>query len=87
MDKYDGLRGLNENVIVGRLIPRGTGLAFHCARKKKEVGIGRAPITAAAREGQYGRRAASDGRPASCFSFGLAARRRRVSDYVESETA
>jgi DNA-directed RNA polymerase subunit beta' len=30
------LRGLKENVIVGRLIPAGTGLAFHRARKEKE---------------------------------------------------
>ncbi|MBL4773240.1 MAG: hypothetical protein JKX98_06470 [Alcanivoracaceae bacterium] len=30
----DHLRGLKENVIVGRLIPAGTGLAFHQARKK-----------------------------------------------------
>ncbi|MGV6851782.1 MAG: DNA-directed RNA polymerase subunit beta' [bacterium] len=29
----DGLRGLKENVIVGRLIPAGSGLAFHKARK------------------------------------------------------
>jgi len=31
------LRGLKENVIVGRLIPAGTGLAFHRARKEKET--------------------------------------------------
>jgi DNA-directed RNA polymerase subunit beta' len=37
MGKHDGLRGLKENVIVGRLIPGGTGLAFHRARKEKEV--------------------------------------------------
>jgi DNA-directed RNA polymerase subunit beta' len=30
----DDLRGLKENVIVGRLIPAGTGLAFHTERKK-----------------------------------------------------
>jgi DNA-directed RNA polymerase subunit beta' len=30
------LRGLKENVIVGRLIPAGTGLAFHKARKARE---------------------------------------------------
>jgi len=29
----DGLKGLKENVIVGRLIPAGTGLDFHKARK------------------------------------------------------
>jgi DNA-directed RNA polymerase subunit beta' len=38
MGKRDGLRGLKENVIVGRLIPGGTGLAFHRARKEKERG-------------------------------------------------
>jgi len=37
MGKKDGLRGLKENVIVGRLIPAGTGLAFHRARKLKET--------------------------------------------------
>lgn len=37
MGKKDGLRGLKENVIVGRLIPAGTGLAFHRARKKKDI--------------------------------------------------
>jgi DNA-directed RNA polymerase subunit beta' len=37
MGKKDGLRGLKENVIVGRLIPAGTGLAFHRARKEKEA--------------------------------------------------
>ena len=31
----DDLRGLKENVIVGRLIPAGTGLAFHNERRKK----------------------------------------------------
>ncbi len=30
----DYLQGLKENVIVGRLIPAGTGLAFHQARRK-----------------------------------------------------
>ncbi len=30
----DELRGLKENVIVGRLIPAGTGQAFHARRKK-----------------------------------------------------
>ncbi|GAB4478113.1 MAG: DNA-directed RNA polymerase subunit beta' [Burkholderiaceae bacterium] len=36
MGKKDELRGLKENVIVGRLIPAGTGLAYHRARKEKE---------------------------------------------------
>jgi DNA-directed RNA polymerase subunit beta' len=33
MAKKDDLRGLKENVIVGRLIPAGTGLAHHRIRK------------------------------------------------------
>jgi DNA-directed RNA polymerase subunit beta' len=36
--KRDDLRGLKENVIVGRLIPAGTGLAYHVQRKKS-VGL------------------------------------------------
>jgi DNA-directed RNA polymerase subunit beta' len=31
----DGLNGLKENVIVGRLIPAGTGLAHHNERRRK----------------------------------------------------
>jgi DNA-directed RNA polymerase subunit beta' len=30
----DTLRGLKENVIVGRLIPAGTGLAYHSKRRR-----------------------------------------------------
>ncbi|OQC08009.1 MAG: DNA-directed RNA polymerase subunit beta' [Alphaproteobacteria bacterium ADurb.Bin100] len=37
MGKRDELRGLKENVIVGRLIPAGTGLAYHQARKAKDL--------------------------------------------------
>jgi DNA-directed RNA polymerase subunit beta' len=33
--KRDYLRGLKENVIVGRLIPAGTGLTYHNERKLK----------------------------------------------------
>ena len=33
--KRDFLRGLKENVVVGRLIPAGTGLAYHAERKKR----------------------------------------------------
>ncbi len=33
MGKRDELRGLKENVIVGRLIPAGTGLAYHRTRR------------------------------------------------------
>jgi len=35
--KRDYLRGLKENVVVGRLIPAGTGLAYHEARRKKRA--------------------------------------------------
>ncbi|MGP9833862.1 DNA-directed RNA polymerase subunit beta' [Marinobacter sp. NSM] len=33
--KRDFLRGLKENVVVGRLIPAGTGLAYHSERRRK----------------------------------------------------
>ena len=35
--KRDELRGLKENVIVGRLIPAGTGLAYHRARHDRDA--------------------------------------------------
>ena len=35
----DGLRGLKENVIVGRLIPAGTGLAYHTQRRRGATGL------------------------------------------------
>ncbi len=35
--KVDDLRGLKENVIVGRLIPAGTGLAYHLSRQEQAV--------------------------------------------------
>jgi DNA-directed RNA polymerase subunit beta' len=38
MGKRDELRGLKENVIVGRLIPAGTGLAYHRSRKSQAQG-------------------------------------------------
>ncbi len=38
MGKRDELRGLKENVIVGRLIPAGTGLAYHRTRRKQSAG-------------------------------------------------
>jgi DNA-directed RNA polymerase subunit beta' len=37
MGKKDDLRGLKENVIVGRLIPAGTGLAYHNTRRNPPV--------------------------------------------------
>ena len=33
----DSLLGLKENVIVGRLIPAGTGLAYHESRKNRQI--------------------------------------------------
>jgi hypothetical protein len=71
MGKRDELRGLKENVIVGRLIPAGTGMAFHQARKAKEEmdeSERRAIATAGGRG--TGRRAVGSAR--------CAARRRRV---------
>ena len=35
--KTDDLRGLKENVVVGRLIPAGTGSAYHSSRKRKRL--------------------------------------------------
>ena len=35
----DNLRGLKENVIVGRLIPAGTGLAYHTQRRRGASGL------------------------------------------------
>ncbi|MCK2097592.1 DNA-directed RNA polymerase subunit beta' [Thauera aromatica] len=43
MGKRDELRGLKENVIVGRLIPAGTGLAYHRSRKAQEEGVDLGP--------------------------------------------
>ncbi len=44
MGKRDELRGLKENVIVGRLIPAGTGLAYHRMRKSNAAGIDLATV-------------------------------------------
>lgn len=40
----DTLRGLKENVIVGRLIPAGTGLAYHTRRRREAAGLTEADI-------------------------------------------
>src|SRR5678815_2591308 len=50
MGKRDELRGLKENVIVGRLIPAGTGLAYHNIRKAQAAEPVLAEIPAAAPE-------------------------------------
>lgn len=41
--KADSLFGLKENVTVGRLIPAGTGLAYHANRKAKKLEAVKAP--------------------------------------------
>jgi DNA-directed RNA polymerase subunit beta' len=43
----DDLRGLKENVIVGRLIPAGTGLAHHLERRRQRGGLSLAEAAAA----------------------------------------
>jgi DNA-directed RNA polymerase subunit beta' len=50
MGKRDELRGLKENVIVGRLIPAGTGLAYHNIRKAQAAEPVLAEIPVAAPE-------------------------------------
>tara|TARA_Y100001934_G_scaffold113961_1_gene139407 strand:- start:23124 stop:27332 length:4209 start_codon:yes stop_codon:yes gene_type:complete len=52
--KTDDLRGLKENVVVGRLIPAGTGSAYHSARKRKKLAreLKEARMTAAQAEAQ-----------------------------------
>jgi DNA-directed RNA polymerase subunit beta' len=42
----DTLRGLKENVIVGRLIPAGTGLAYHSKRRRSADGLTDAELQA-----------------------------------------
>jgi DNA-directed RNA polymerase subunit beta' len=37
--KRDYLRGLKENVVVGRLIPAGTGLTHHAERRRKREDV------------------------------------------------
>ena len=50
--KRDYLRGLKENVVVGRLIPAGTGLAYHEERKRQREGkrLGPAEMVVSAQE-------------------------------------
>ncbi|WP_126456458.1 DNA-directed RNA polymerase subunit beta' [Sulfuriflexus mobilis] len=40
----DDLRGLKENVIVGRLIPAGTGLSYHAERRRRRESVEEAAI-------------------------------------------
>jgi DNA-directed RNA polymerase subunit beta' len=55
----DTLRGLKENVIVGRLIPAGTGLAYHAQRRKNASGLTEAEMATLAGE-QPAEEAAAD---------------------------
>ena len=50
MGKRDELRGVKENVIVGRLIPAGTGLAYHNIRKAQAAEPVLAEVAAATSE-------------------------------------
>ncbi len=61
MGKRDGLRGLKENVIVGRLIPAGTGLAYHNIRKAQAAEPVLAEIPASAPEAPAAETAATAG--------------------------
>ena len=48
--KKDTLRGLKENVIVGRLIPAGTGYAYHQERARKRAAEMEEEVTVSADE-------------------------------------
>jgi DNA-directed RNA polymerase subunit beta' len=54
MGKRDDLRGLKENVIVGRLIPAGTGLAYHNTRRRQAAGEDMAEGRPIEEEGEAG---------------------------------
>ena len=60
MGKRDDLRGLKENVIVGRLIPAGTGLAYHKARHEKESVEAQEAAALAAAEAAFAMPASSE---------------------------
>ncbi len=57
----DSLRGLKENVIVGRLIPAGTGLAYHLARRGKKGGLTESDRAALGGSGSSVAEAVADG--------------------------
>jgi len=57
--KQDYLRGLKENVIVGRLIPAGTGFAYHAHRRRGR--LNKPEITADDAEEALGKALASSG--------------------------
>ena len=61
--KVDDLRGLKENVIVGRLIPAGTGLAYHDERRRQR----QMEAFAMPEAGEYGTSEAEEVDPESAF--------------------
>ncbi len=60
MGKKDDLRGLKENVIVGRLVPAGTGLSFHNARRKQKIPPAVPSLTQSSDEGSIGKEQGSE---------------------------
>lgn len=60
MGKKDDLRGLKENVIVGRLVPAGTGLSFHTARRKQRVSPDASSLTHGDEGGSIGKEQGSE---------------------------
>jgi len=56
----DDLRGLKENVIVGRLVPAGTGLKHHMERRKKREAVMMDKLAALATESDKEEEAALD---------------------------
>ncbi len=60
--KIDELRGLKENVIVGRLIPSGTGLAYHEDRRRRQA-LEEVPLEPEAVEAALASALAEEGAP------------------------
>ena len=60
--KIDELRGLKENVIVGRLIPSGTGLAYHENRRRHQA-LDEEPLEPEAVEAALASALAEEGAP------------------------
>ena len=60
--KIDELRGLKENVIVGRLVPSGTGLAYHEDRRRRQA-LDEEPLEPEAVEAAFASALAEEGTP------------------------
>jgi len=50
--RQDSLRGLKENVIVGRLVPAGTGLSYHQRRQEENAFVEEEEVTITASEAE-----------------------------------